>query len=84
MLPKKYDSISNVRVKDVIEAFPLALTDQNYHYVLRIETQLQISQNKRITTWMDINPNTIDVSLPPNRDKIRIKALRLPNNTSLK
>lgn len=40
ILPKKYNSVSDVRVKDVVENFPLALQDKNHRYLLRFETVL--------------------------------------------
>lgn len=40
ILPKKYQSINDVRMSDVLEAFPLAYADPHYKYLLRFETVL--------------------------------------------
>eukprot|EP00347_Sterkiella_histriomuscorum_P006821 403351303 len=77
ILPKKYQSIADVRIQDVLEAFPLAYADPHNYYVLRFETVLQISQTKRLTVWQDVDPS-LDIAVPHNKEKIRIKALRLP------
>ena len=41
--PKKYQQVQDVRLQDVLEAFPLAYSDQTHQYILRFETVLQIS-----------------------------------------
>lgn len=56
ILPKKYSSISDVTVQEVIDAFPLTRADPVHSYILRFETVLQISASKKIPVWMDINP----------------------------
>lgn len=43
ILPKKYNQVSDVKLSEVIEAFPLAYADPSHQYVLRFETSLQIS-----------------------------------------
>ena len=63
LLPKKYASISDVRAKDVIEAFPNAFNDTVNSYVLRFESILQVSSSKKLTVWVDVDPN-LDVSVP--------------------
>lgn len=40
ILPKKYNSVSDVRVKEVLENFPLTMQDKNHSYLLRFETVL--------------------------------------------
>jgi len=40
ILPKKYASVSDVRLSEVIEAFPLSYADPNNNYILRFETAL--------------------------------------------
>jgi hypothetical protein len=67
----------------VLEAFPLAISDKNYKYVLRFETVLQISTAKRVNVWMDIDPS-LDIAVPHNKGKIRIKILRLPKGIQTK
>jgi hypothetical protein len=51
ILPKKYQSLNDVRLSEVLEAFPLAYADPQNEYMLRFETTLQISQSKRLTVW---------------------------------
>ena len=63
MLNKKYNSIADVRLSEVIESFPMSLDDKNHLYVLRFETILQISSTKKLTVWLDINP-TQDIAVP--------------------
>jgi hypothetical protein len=82
-LPKKYNSVADVRVKEVIENFPLNTQDKHHSYLLRFETVLQISANKKMVVWVDVPP-TNDVAVPHNKGKIRIKALRLPKTVNLK
>ncbi len=77
MLTKKYTSISDVRLQEVIEAFPLTLQDKNHSYILRFESTIQISNNKKMTVWQDINPSQ-DICVPHKAGKIRIKVLKLP------
>lgn len=38
---------------------------------------------KRVTVWQDVDP-TQDIVVPSNKDKIRIKALRLPRGINKK
>lgn len=57
MLTKKYNSISDVRLKDVIDAFPVAIDDPDHSYVLRFESLLQLSSSKKISVWLDVNPS---------------------------
>lgn len=66
-----------------MEAFPLAFADQTYKYLLRFETVLQISTAKKITVWMDVDPK-VDIAVPHNKGKIRIKILRLPKGINTK
>ena len=40
ILPKKYNAVSDVKLSDVIDAFPLNSTDSSQNYILRFETQL--------------------------------------------
>jgi hypothetical protein len=40
MLNKKYNSINDVRLFDVLEAFPLSLSDPQSNYLLRFESIL--------------------------------------------
>jgi hypothetical protein len=50
ILPKKYASVGNVTVRDVVEAFPLA--SQTSSYLLRFESQIAIPSTKKvITVW---------------------------------
>ena len=77
ILPQKYNSVSDVRVKDVVDSFPLAYQDASHKYILRFETVLQLSATKRINVWMDLE-NQLDIAVPHIKGKIRVKALRLP------
>ena len=43
ILPKKYNSLQDVRVRDILESFPLSLNDNLHKYILRFETVIQIS-----------------------------------------
>ena len=83
ILPKKYNAVSDVKLSDVIDAFPLNSTDSSQNYILRFETQLQISQSKRLTVWLDVDPHH-DIAVPHSKGKIRIKALRLPKGINRK
>jgi hypothetical protein len=83
ILPKKYSSVSDVRVKEVLDNFPLTMQDKNHSYLLRFETVLQISASKKMTVWVDLPPQN-DVAVPHNKGKIRIKALRLPKGVGVK
>ena len=76
-------SIGDVRVRDVVESFTLNQQDSQYKYLLRFETVLQISQQKRIVVWMDLD-NELDVQAPNVKGKIRVKVLRLPKGIELK
>ena len=76
-------SIGDVRVRDVVESFTLNQQDSQYKYLLRFETVLQISQQKRIVVWMDLD-NELDVQAPNVKGKIRVKVLRLPKGVELK
>lgn len=82
-MPKKYNSVSDVRVKEVFDNFPLGMQDKLHSYLLRFETVLQISASKKMTVWVDVPPQN-DVCVPHNKGKIRIKALRLPKGVSNK
>ena len=77
ILPKKYLSISDVRVQDIYKAFPLKFEDTTHHYILRFETILQISSSKKLSVWMDVNPDS-DISVPHKNGSIRVKVLKLP------
>ncbi len=55
ILPKKYNSISDVRVSEVLEAFPLTFSDNQHKFVFRFETVLQLSSSKKMTVWMDVD-----------------------------
>ena len=83
ILPKKYNSVAEVRVKDVVNAFPLYEADNLHKYVLRFETVLQVSQTRKIAAWMDLD-SQLDVQVPHVKGRIRVKALRLPKGIELK
>ena len=83
ILPKKYNSVADVRVKDVVDAFPLYEADTFHKYVLRFETVLQISQTRKIAAWMDLD-SQLDVQAPHVKGRIRVKALRLPKGIDIK
>lgn len=77
MLNKKYNSINDVRLQEVLESFPLALEDKHHRYILRFETVLQMSSSKKASVWLDVNPSQ-DICVPHKQGKIRIKVLKLP------
>eukprot|EP00352_Strombidinopsis_acuminata_P007329 CAMPEP_0176356160 /NCGR_PEP_ID=MMETSP0126-20121128/13816_1 /TAXON_ID=141414 ORGANISM="Strombidinopsis acuminatum, Strain SPMC142" /NCGR_SAMPLE_ID=MMETSP0126 /ASSEMBLY_ACC=CAM_ASM_000229 /LENGTH=91 /DNA_ID=CAMNT_0017709131 /DNA_START=166 /DNA_END=441 /DNA_ORIENTATION=- len=84
ILPKKYEKVEDVRLKDVIDAFPLSSLDKTFKYYLRFETSIQLSARKKIQVWMDIGAN-MDVRVPStDNSKIKIKVLRLPKGVDLK
>jgi hypothetical protein len=72
ILPKKYISVNDVRLRDVIEAFP----DGNQYY-LRFEQVIIGPNQKRIRVWFDVKP-TDEISVPNVEGRIRIKALKIP------
>jgi hypothetical protein len=78
ILPKKYLSVADVRVRDIVESFTLNGPENGaYRYLLRFESVMQVSQSKRIPVWMDLD-DQLDVQAPNVKGKIRVKALRLP------
>lgn len=82
ILPKKYPSVQDVRVSEVISAFPLSKTDHEHEYLFRFETVFY--QNKRrVNIWVDVGPS-LDVSVPNVDGAIRLKVLRLPKGVQLK
>jgi hypothetical protein len=79
ILPKKYRSVQDVRLSEVIKALPLTQFDAEHKYMLRINQEVSISSTKRITCWLDIDMDAQnDISCPTVQGKIRIKVLRLP------
>jgi hypothetical protein len=82
ILPKKYTSVNEVRVREVIEAFPLAAQAGVGEYLLRFETSIAIpSTKKMMTVWQDLD-GEMDAVAPSNKGKIRVKALRLPKGVA--
>ena len=83
ILPQKYASIKDVKLGDVIKAFPL----KDAQYVLRFHYQIQMAQSsssKKVKpVWLDAG-KSLDVPCPHIQGKIIIKALRLPNNVEPK
>jgi hypothetical protein len=76
ILPKKYHSVQDVRVSEVIAAFPLSKTDKDHDYLIRFESVFY--QNKRrVNIWVDIG-TSLDVSVPNIDGMIRLKVLKLP------
>ena len=82
ILPKKYYGVQDVRVSDVISAFPLNKFDSKHQYMFRFETHLYINKRK-VNVWVDIGKNK-DVSVPHIDGQIRLKVLRLPEGISHK
>lgn len=75
ILPKKYNSLQDVKLSEVIGAFPLQ-DSASWEYHLRFESI--VSAGKRnVKVWLDL-PNNIDVNAPSIDGKIRIKVLRMP------
>jgi len=82
ILPKKYLSVQDVRVSEVISAFPLSASDKDYEYLFRFETVFY--QNKRrVNIWVDVG-SSLDVSVPNVDGAIRLKVLRLPKGVHAK
>lgn len=55
-MPKKYNSINDVRLQEVIDHFPLTQnSDSSFYYVLRFETIISLSTSKKISVWVDIS-----------------------------
>ena len=75
ILPKKYNSIQDVKLQDVINAFPLQSTSK-WEYHLRFESVVH-SAKRNVKVWLDL-PSNIEVAVPSIEGKIRIKALKLP------
>ena len=73
ILPAKYANIGDVKLRDVIRAFPL----QDSGYTLRFQYMIQMANKKVKPVWLDVGKN-IDVPCPHVKGKIVIKALRLP------
>ena len=82
ILPKKYYGVQDVRVSDVISAFPLNKFDSKHQYMFRFETHIYINKRK-VNVWVDIGKNK-DVSVPHVDGQIRLKVLRLPEGISHK
>lgn len=55
ILPKKYVSVNEVRVKDIIDAFPLTQFDTQHKYLLRFQTVMQINPARKMVVWMDLD-----------------------------
>jgi hypothetical protein len=82
ILPKKYASVQDVRISDVLAAFPLTKVDREHDYIFRFETVLY--QNKRrVNVWLDCGAN-LDVSVPNLDGVIRMKVLKLPKGVKAK
>ena len=79
ILPKKYVSIRDVKLGDVISAFPL----KDSQYVLRFFYQIQLVSKKVKSVWLDAG-KSLDVPCPHVQGKIIIKALRLPSGVEPK
>lgn len=75
--------MNEVRVKDVVESFPLTQYDSQHKYLLRFQTVMQINPTRKLVTWMDLD-HELDVQAPNVKGKIIIKALRLPKGVELK
>lgn len=73
ILPAKYASMKEVKLRDVIKAFPLKDTQ----YVLRFQYPITLASKKVKPVWLDVGKN-VDVPCPDVNGKIIIKALRLP------
>lgn len=72
ILPKKYRSINDVKLRDVIESFP-----NQEQYYLRFE-QMMIGPNRKpMRVWLDVKA-TDDIAVPNIEGKVRIKALKVP------
>ena len=90
ILSKKYASIHDVMIADVIRCFPLFQENKNLHF--RFETCIfnAITQKKIVCFRDIICPDEItlnalqDVPVPSYRDKIRMKVLTLPNSVPKK
>lgn len=82
ILPKKYASVQDVRVSEVLSAFPLSKNDKDHDYVIRFETVFY--QNKRrVNIWVDVGAS-VDVSVPNVDGSIRLKVLKLPKGVKAK
>jgi hypothetical protein len=72
-----------VRVRDVVESFPLNDSDSKHKYLLRFEMLMQISPARKMVVWMDLD-SELDIQAPNVKGRIRVKALRLPTGVGLK
>ena len=52
--------ITDVRVKDVVDAFPLTYQESPYRYMIRFQTVLHVSATKKMVAWMDLD-NELDI-----------------------
>ena len=75
ILPKKYYSVQDVRISDVISAFPMTKNSKR-QYMFRFETTVYTNKRK-VNVWLDVGQN-LDVSVPNADGQIRMKVLRLP------
>ena len=77
ILPQKYETIKDVKLRDVIKAFPL----KDCEYVLRFQYPITLASKKVKPVWLDVGKN-LDVPCPDVSGKIVIKALRLPKGVT--
>jgi hypothetical protein len=56
ILPKKYASVGDVRLSEVIKAFPLESCTR-WQYVLRFETSVSAGRRNNFRVWMDTPAN---------------------------
>ena len=76
ILPKRYPSLRDVRLSEVINAFPLA-NDTNYKYNFLFETSLTLGKKNNVKVWVDAPPN-LECGVPNVDGKIKMKVLQVP------
>merc|ERR1719469_101205 len=83
ILSKKYSSISDVRLSEVVKAFPLSHFNDGHEYILRFQHEINMAHGRKKKVWLDMGKGE-DVSVPSVDDRIKIKALRLPKGVQPK
>ena len=61
-MPNKYASIKDVKVRDVLKAFPMSGKDANY--VLRFQYVMEMANKKTKPVWLDVVKNRLDGPCP--------------------
>eukprot|EP00331_Platyophrya_macrostoma_P004199 CAMPEP_0176421268 /NCGR_PEP_ID=MMETSP0127-20121128/9072_1 /TAXON_ID=938130 /ORGANISM="Platyophrya macrostoma, Strain WH" /LENGTH=282 /DNA_ID=CAMNT_0017801965 /DNA_START=19 /DNA_END=864 /DNA_ORIENTATION=- len=78
LLPPTFNNIQELKIKDILEFFPLKNTGMKYHYRFKTIT----SRDPKIVAWLDIS--NLNARVPLYENQVHMKVLQLANERGSK